>query len=381
MTQHKLNWFNITFFSLYTSALFIFLPVYLWFYQPSALLLILTFITFVISGLGVTAGYHRYFSHQCFNTNAFVESCFLVAGTLGTVNSALMWSHDHRLHHRYVDQERDPYNFQKGFFWAHIGWVMTDEIEYQPKIVQDLTRNPRVVWQHKFYLPLTIAANLLSILSAGYLCNDYFGATVFVFLLRLFCLHHCTFAINSFAHYIGSQPFSSTSSAVNNWIVSLFTFGEGNHNYHHEFSYDYRNGPLWFNFDPTKWLIWALNKVGLVTHLKRVDSYKFYKAMLNQRTDKLLSMIDKKYAIRGDFQKLLILRVNQKSLELNQKIEELRETVLVYNRLRKEWLANQASFPMITQERLKTMKRILKTHRTQFKLMYKHFHMNQLLVS
>lgn len=375
MTQYKLNWFNIIFFSIYTSALFILMPLYLLKHSPSALLITCTISAFIFSGLGVTAGYHRYFSHKCFNTTPIVEIGLLAAGTLATVNSALSWSHDHRLHHRHVDQELDPYNYQKGFFWAHIGWIMTDQIKYQPKMVQDLSKNKRVAWQHKHYLILAILANIFSILTAGYLCNDYFGATVFVFLLRLFCVHHATFAINSFAHFLGSQPFSKTTSAVNNWFVSLFTFGEGNHNYHHTFAYDYRNGPLWYNFDPTKWLIWSLNKLGIASKLKRVEQHKIYQAMLNERTDKLLTMIDKKYALRGDIRQYLLSKIKQKNIELNNKINELKKMAHSYKKLKEQWQYNQPMIKEITDKKLKVMQTMLNDIQCQFKVLYKAYHL------
>jgi len=246
-------------------------------------------------------------------------------------------------------------------------------------MVQDLARNKLVAFQHKHYLMLTILMNVMSILIAGSLCNDFFGAAVFVFLLRLFCIHHATFSINSFAHLLGEQPFSKKCSAVNNWFVSLFTFGEGNHNYHHAFAYDYRNGPIWYNFDPTKWFIWGLNKVGLASQLKRVETHKIYRALLIEKTSRLLCMIDKKYALRGDLKQMMILKVHQKNSEINHKITELKEMAFSYYQLQKEWQSKHPALKKLMNENLKNMKKCLKTQQLQFKQLYNEFQLSHLI--
>tara|TARA_B100001094_G_scaffold296096_1_gene318030 strand:- start:667 stop:1404 length:738 start_codon:yes stop_codon:yes gene_type:complete len=88
-------------------------------------------------------------------------------------------------------------------------------------------------------------------------------------MLRVVFVQHCTFCINSFAHIFGRQPYSNATTAKDNWFLSLLTMGEGYHNYHHSFEWDYRNGPRWYNWDPTKWFIWTLSKVGLTSDLRR----------------------------------------------------------------------------------------------------------------
>ena len=105
------------------------------------------------------------------------------------------------------------------------------------------------------------------------------------------CVHHCTFFINSLCHCIGSQPYSSEHTARDSWIMA--TFGEGYHNYHHEFQYDYRNGVKAWQFDPTKWTVWFLNKIGLVKDLRRVPQEKIMLAEIKQKQRLLAEKLSK----------------------------------------------------------------------------------------
>ena len=125
--------------------------------------------------------------------------------------------------------------------------------------------------------------------------------------VRIFLLHHFTWFINSLAHTWGEKPFSKELSAVDNYCISLLTFGEGYHNYHHTFANDYRNGIRWFHFDPTKWLIWSLSKVGLATNLKRVDPVTIEKRIVLQTKDILLERIKQVCVSKKDeFEKIVL---------------------------------------------------------------------------
>ena len=181
------------------------------------------------------------------------------------------WAHDHRLHHRYVDTEKDPYSIKKGFWHAHMGWLFRKGKIIDEKVIPDLMGKKAVVFQHKHYALLMILANLVVVLIAGWIFHDFFGAVVLVFLARLFITHHTGWFINSWAHMFGSRPYSKEHSAVNNTLLALFTFGEGYHNYHHTFPSDYRNGVRWYQYDPTKIVIWCLAKIGIAKDLKKVE--------------------------------------------------------------------------------------------------------------
>jgi stearoyl-CoA desaturase (Delta-9 desaturase) len=113
------------------------------------------------------------------------------------------------------------------------------------------------------------------------------GAFLIAGVLRVVVLQHATFCINSLCHYIGAQPYSSKCSARDSWILAIVTFGEGYHNYHHEFQYDYRNGVKPWQIDPTKWIIWILSKIGLISNLRRVPTEKIVLAELAEAKRRL----------------------------------------------------------------------------------------------
>jgi stearoyl-CoA desaturase (delta-9 desaturase) len=195
-----------------------------------------------------------------------------------------MWSCEHRTHHKHVDHDDDPYDINKGLFHAHIGWLMF-KLKPEPTYenVPDLKKDKMVMWQHNHVQ--TIAVTVAFILPAilGYAWGGWtsaLGAFLIGGVARVVFLQHCTFCINSLCHYIGRRPYSSNCSARDSWIMAIVTFGEGYHNYHHEFQHDYRNGVKPWQFDPTKWIIWTLNRVGLAKNLRRVPSEKILLAEL-----------------------------------------------------------------------------------------------------
>jgi stearoyl-CoA desaturase (delta-9 desaturase) len=225
----------------------------------------------VFCGLAITGGYHRLFAHPTYKTVWPVRLFYLLFGAASVQNSALKWSADHREHHAETDEDHDPYNAQKGFWWSHIGWVLfLRERAISYRRVRDLVRDPLVRFQHRHYTAIALLFGAGLPFTAGMLWGDPFGALLCAGFLRLVVQWHATFAINSLAHQIGSQPYSTATSARDSWITALITFGEGYHNYHHRFQADYRNGVRWFHFDPTKWWVWTLSKFGLAWDLRRM---------------------------------------------------------------------------------------------------------------
>ena len=173
----------------------------------------------------------------------------LIFGACAFENSCLDWASDHRRHHKHVDHDEDPYDISKGFLWAHIGWLMF-KLNPEPPMdnVNDLRKDKLVMWQHK-YCPLDRPCRRISSCRArslGSSLNGWSDAALGGFLIagvaRIVVAQHCTFFINSLCHTIGRQPYSSSHSARDSAIMAFLTFGEGYHNYHHEFQHDYRNG-------------------------------------------------------------------------------------------------------------------------------------------
>ena len=291
-TFKNLSWSNVLFVVGYHVLLLFSLPVYFQSTLPSGGMILATAILFLLGGIGITAGYHRCYSHRTYQPNRILEAGILFLGTFATQGSVLQWANAHRLHHRYVDTDRDPYVTHKGFWHPHLLWMFKKREDFDKKIVSDLLKNRMVVLQHTYYGFLVIAANAVPTLFLGWLFDDYWGAFVLLLLTRMFLIHHCTWFINSLAHMWGSKPFSTEHSAVNNWIIAVLTMGEGYHNYHHTFQVDYRNGVRWYQYDITKSIIWSASKLGLATNLKKVSPSAIRKRLLLEDRKLMYHKID-----------------------------------------------------------------------------------------
>jgi stearoyl-CoA desaturase (delta-9 desaturase) len=228
------------------------------------------FLMYALTGTAITAGYHRYYAHRAFECRSAVKFLMLIFGAAALENSALSWVADHREHHRHTDREQDPYNIQKGFFWAHIGWIYFKHTEDRDfSNVKDLKKDALIQWQHKYYVPIALIVGLGVPFLIGLLFGRPWGGVIWGGLLRLVVVHHATFLINSAAHTFGTKPYSETTSARDSWWLPFFSFGEGYHNYHHAFPSDYRNGTAWYHWDTTKWVIRALALPGWTWNLRR----------------------------------------------------------------------------------------------------------------
>lgn len=229
-------------------------------------------------GLSITGGYHRLFAHGAYRASVPLRLFYLLFGAASVQNSALKWASDHRAHHAHTDADGDPYDIRKGFFWAHIGWVLRKVPGGPVPLVLDLQNDPLVRFQHRYYVPLALVFGALLPLGIGTLWGDPLGTMLVAGFLRLCVQWHATFSINSLTHMFGRQPYSKRVSARDSFWVALLTFGEGYHNFHHRFQADYRNGVRWFHYDPTKWWIWAMSKAGMAHGLRRVPKERIEQA-------------------------------------------------------------------------------------------------------
>ena len=231
----------------------------------------LGFLYFALCGLSITGGYHRLFSHPTYRARGFLRFFYLFFGAASVQNSALKWSSDHREHHGEVDTEQDPYNIKAGFWWAHLGWLLVKDEKVELDNVKDLKKDKLVMLQHRYYI-LFVALSLIGLPYAlGSIWGDPIGAVLVAGFLRLVIQWHATFSVNSVAHIIGNQPYSTKNSARDSVVTAFITLGEGYHNYHHSFQGDYRNGIRWFHFDPTKWFVWTCSKLRITWDLKRAS--------------------------------------------------------------------------------------------------------------
>jgi len=238
----------------------------------------------ILNGVGIGSGYHRLWSHCTYKAHPFLRVFLAVFGGMSMQNSILVWCARHRIHHRDVDDNSsDPYSIGRGFWFAHIGWMLKD---YQSgridlSVVPDLERDPVVAWQHKYYWSLVWITNLGMPLFLGWMVGDMLGVFLLAGIARLVVNHQFTFSVNSLAHMWGKQPYTDENSARDNWFVALLTYGEGYHNFHHHFQNDYRNGIRWWQFDMNKWFISTCALFGLVRGRKRVSRFKILRAKLN----------------------------------------------------------------------------------------------------
>ena len=243
--------------------------------------------TFAI-GTGVSAGYHRLFSHRAFQASWPVRFALVCLGAASFENSVLHWASDHRVHHRHVDQEQDPYDSGKGFWYAHWLWVL-EKREHPILGVADLERDPLIRWQHRHHFLIGAVVTLSLPVLVGVLTGNLLGHLIIGVLLRIVVTHHSTFLINSAAHVFGTQPYTDANSARDNPLLAPLTYGEGFHNFHHMWQWDYRNGVRWYQWDTTKWLVSALAWVGLVRGLRRVPDAVIHRARLAMEEKALLA--------------------------------------------------------------------------------------------
>ena len=269
MAKRERDWTNISFIAAahLTAA---FAVVYLATIHFSWWTVGLGFVWLAMCGVAITGGYHRLFAHPTYKACWPLRAFYLFFGAASVQNSALKWSGDHRLHHARTDEEADPYNIRRGFLWAHIGWIFhKDPGVDDPPPVGDLHSDPLMRFQERHYVALAALSGVVLPASLGLAWGDPLGALLVAGFLRLVIQWHATFAVNSFAHAIGTQPYSTKNSARDAFLTALLTLGEGYHNFHHRFQLDYRNGIRWFHLDPTKWFVWTLSKVGMTWDLRR----------------------------------------------------------------------------------------------------------------
>jgi stearoyl-CoA desaturase (delta-9 desaturase) len=244
-------------------------------------------------GLSITAGYHRLFAHKTYQASRPVRLLFLIFGAAALENTILKWAADHRVHHSHVDSERDPYNATRGFFWSHIGWIFFQNDPPSQTVVRDLSEDPLVRWQDRYYVTIGLTVALGIPLVVGLLTHRVLGCLLIGGVLRIVVSHHATFFINSLCHIIGRQPYSREHSARDSSIMAFLAFGEGYHNYHHSFPFDYRNGIRSWHFDPAKWMIWCLARVGLARDLRRASDVAVLKAKVRIQYDRAKERVEK----------------------------------------------------------------------------------------
>ena len=281
--NRPIDWGNVVFLTLSPLVAVFGTAWYVWAYGFSWWDVSIWLTMHFLTSVAITGGYHRYYSHRAYDCSRPVQLFYMIFGAATLQNSVLNWSSDHRYHHRFVDQDEDPYNINKGAFYAHMGWIFYKDTRDPGRRFEnspDLLKDPLVIWQHKYYLPLAIAVSFVLPALLGLLIGRPLGGLLWGGFVRCVIVHHTIFLINSAAHIIGTQPYDLSGSARDSWLLAPITFGEGYHNFHHKFQADYRNGHRWWHFDITKWWINSLSWTGHAWRLRRTPESLILKAQL-----------------------------------------------------------------------------------------------------
>jgi len=372
----KLLWLNTLFLTLTPILALVVTPIYVWHHGVQASEIAALLVLWFLVGQGITAGYHRLFSHRAYRAASPLRAYFAVVGAAAWQNSIISWASDHRTHHKEVDTEEDPYNPKRGFWYSHIGWILVDgQRDPEHRNVADLWADPVCRWQHRYYWIISLAFNITIPTLLGLWTGRLGGMLIFALLLRVVLVHHCTFTINSLAHMWGSRPWSKTNTARDNWFLSLLSFGEGYHNYHHAYQYDYRNGPIWYNYDPSKWLIWSLSHTRLVDSLRRAPDEVLLRRRYDDAKDRLLDGLARRGELSLEEWRIFLSErrdeVADRARSIQGAVRDGTATLaehaeLLRHRLRERWLHAEARLESsLTEIKARRQAWLLKRRKTQ----------------
>ncbi|MBI3313908.1 MAG: fatty acid desaturase [Candidatus Omnitrophica bacterium] len=269
LPKRKTKWAGVVLFAVLISCGIIGTPIYIFHHGISKAEILLFFFYFFATGMAITVGYHRLFAHASYKTNDVIRFLLLFFGAATYEESALKWASQHRQHHQFTDTDRDPHNSKRGFWYCHIGWILFYKHSLNRDNVKDLLQNKLVMNQHHYYDWWAVISGIFLPMAIGYGIGHPLGAFLTAVCLRMFLVMNAAFLINSYAHMIGDNHYNKEESARDHWLGAVLTNGEGYHSFHHRFPSDYRNGIRWYHWDPTKWFIYFLSRLGLVWDLKR----------------------------------------------------------------------------------------------------------------
>jgi stearoyl-CoA desaturase (Delta-9 desaturase) len=237
---------------------------------------------YLFTGLGVTIGLHRLFTHRSFQTTTAMKALLAIAGSMAIQGPVITWVSNHRRHHAFADQDGDPHSphldegpgvrgVLKGLWHAHLGWLFGTEETVPERWAPDLLKDP-VVRRVSRQFPLWVLVSFAAPALVGFVLTGEVAGAVSAFvwgsLVRIFFLHHVTWSINSICHFYGKRPFETTDYSTNNWVLSLISFGESWHNNHHAFPTSARHGLGRGQIDISASLIMLMHKLGWAQAVK-----------------------------------------------------------------------------------------------------------------
>ena len=283
LAQPRTMWVGMSFFLIIHLVGILGTPLYIIYHGVSGAewLLFLSYV--LLTNMAITMGYHRLFAHKTFETNSLILFFLLFFGAATFEESALKWASQHRQHHRFTDTDQDPYNIKRGFWYAHMGWIVSWKHRVNYDSVNDLQKSKLILHQHAWYSVWSVVSGVILPMMIGIAIGRPLGAFLMAVCLRLGLLLNSAFFVNLFCHTFGKRTFGGSLSAKDHWMGAFLTNGEGYHDFHHRFPSDYRNGIRWYDWDPTKWLIFALSKLRLARDLKKTQSEKIRLAQISGR--------------------------------------------------------------------------------------------------
>ena len=257
--SQRMNWATTIVFGLFHMGAVAALFMFSW-----RALAVAVFLYWMCTGLGISMGYHRLHTHRSYKVPLGLEYFFAVCGALTLEGGPIFWVGTHRLHHQKSDQPGDPHSPRDGGFWAHMGWILFGEVNHNntkvmAKYAPDLAKDRFYVWLNNYHwIPIVLLGLLL--LAVGGLPLMLWGVC-----LRVVVGLHATWLINSATHMWGSRRFATRDDSRNNWLIALFTFGEGWHNNHHAHPTSARHGLTWYEFD----ISWITLKMLRLLHIAK----------------------------------------------------------------------------------------------------------------
>ncbi|KAG8189172.1 hypothetical protein JTE90_018463 [Oedothorax gibbosus] len=239
-----------------------------------------------MAGFGITAGAHRLWSHRSYKARLPLRIILASFVCIAAETDIYVWCRDHRVHHKYTETDADPHNIKRGFFFAHVGWLMCKkhpEVTNKGKKIYlgDLTADPVVRFQRKYHIPLSLFCSfLLPTMMAHLIFGDSEWNAFLHCISRYVCVLNATWLVNSAAHMFGDRPFDKEIHASESTIVALIAAGEGWHNYHHVFPWDYSTSELGYTLNLTKIFIDVMAWLGLAYDLKSATKEEVLKRKL-----------------------------------------------------------------------------------------------------
>lgn len=243
-------------------------------------------VTYLLTGLGITVGFHRLFTHRSFKTSRPLRALMAVLGSAAVEGPVIEWVANHRKHHQFSDQPGDPHSPHldhgsgwrgalAGLYHAHVGWIFRgDALADRERYAKDLLADPVVEFVDRTFL-LWVLAGLAFPFGLGLVLTGTVvgGLTALLWggAVRMFCLHHATFSINSLCHFFGRRGFDTDDRSRNVYWLALPTLGEAWHNNHHAFPTSAQHGLRWWQLDPSAWFIAILQRLGLVWDVIRIS--------------------------------------------------------------------------------------------------------------